>query len=73
MEDLLAQSQQLNRDIARFKSYTSKQLIQYLTEHQVKTILDQLAFYKKAHKRDRTYQFWQEGVHPESIQDEAMD
>ena len=47
---LIAQSEQLDRDIARFKSYTSKQLIQYLTEHRVKTILDQLAFYKKAHK-----------------------
>ena len=69
---LIAQSKQLDRDIARFKSYTSKQLIQYLTDHQVQTILDQLAFYKKAHKHDRTYQFWQEGVHPEWIQGEAM-
>ena len=38
----------------------------------MKTILDQLAFYKKAHKRDSDYQFWQEGVHPESIQDDEM-
>jgi len=27
-----------------------------------------LAFYKKAHKNDRAYQLWQEGVHPELIQ-----
>ena len=69
---LIAQSAQLDRDIARFKSYTARQLIQYLSEHRVKTILDQLAFYKKAHKNDRAYQFWQEGVHPEWIQNEAM-
>ena len=69
---LLAQSEQLDVDIARFKSYTSKQLIAYLDQHQVKTILDQLAFYKKAHKSDRAYQFWQEGVHPEWVQDETM-
>ncbi len=69
---LLAQSEQLDVDIARFKSYTSKQLIAYLDQHQVKTILDQLAFYKKAHKSDRAYQFWQEGVHPEWIQDETI-
>jgi REP element-mobilizing transposase RayT len=69
---LIAQSEQLDRDIARFKSYTAKRLIQYLAEHQIKTILDQLAFYKKAHKIDRAYQFWQEGVHPEWMQDEAM-
>ena len=38
----------------------------------MKTILDQLAFYKKAHKGERAYQFWQEGVHPEIIQGEDM-
>lgn len=69
---LLAQSQQLDRDIARFKSYTAKNLINYLIENNVKVILEQLVFYKKAHKNDRTYQFWQEGVHPEWIQNEEM-
>jgi len=34
--------------------------------------LEQLAFYKKTHKTDRAYQFWQEGVHPEWIQNEEM-
>jgi hypothetical protein len=28
--------------------------------------------YGKTHKHDRAYQFWQEGVHPELIQNEAM-
>ena len=69
---LIAQSQQLDRDIARFKSYTAKNLINYLAENNVKVILEQLAFYKKAHKDDRSYQFWQEGVHPEWIQNEEM-
>src|SRR5690554_5181242 len=59
------QSPALDKDIARLKSWTGKNLIQYLTKHNVRQILDQLAFYKKAHKGDRTYQFWQEGVHPE--------
>ena len=65
---LVAQSPQLDRDIARFKSYTASTIIQYLEKKRVKIILDQLAFYKKAHKRDRTYQFWQEGVHPQWVQ-----
>ncbi|MCB0195658.1 MAG: transposase [Anaerolineae bacterium] len=65
---LVAQSPQLDRDIARFKSYTASSIIQYLEKKRVKIILDQLAFYKKAHKRDRTYQFWQEGVHPQWVQ-----
>jgi len=69
---LIVQSEHLGRDIARFKSYTAKELILYLTEHNVRTILDQLMFYKKAHKHDCAYQFWQEGAHPELIQDEEM-
>ncbi len=69
---LIAQSHQLDKDIARFKSYTSRALLAYLQEKRVKSILDQLAFYKKAHKGDRQYQFWQEGVHPELIQSEVM-
>ncbi len=56
----------------RFKSYTAKELIQYLDSQNIKQILEQLAFYKKAHKDDRAYQFWQEGIHPEWIQNSEM-
>ena len=69
---LIAQSEDLRRDVARFKSFTSKQVLAYLTENHVSTILDQLAFYKKAPKSDRAFQFWQEGVHPELIQSAEM-
>ena len=69
---LIAQSNDLSRDITRFKSFTAKQLIAWLVENRIKTILEQLAFYKKAHKGDRAFQFWQEGVHPEWIQNERM-
>ena len=37
-----------------------------------KTCPPYLAFYKKAHKSDRDYQFWQEGIHPELIQTDEM-
>ena len=69
---MLVQSEDLGRDIARFKAYTAKQLIQYLSENRVTQILEQLAFYKKAHKGDRAYQFWQEGCHPEWIQNKQI-
>ena len=68
----ILQSPALDRDIARYKSYTARQLIQYLDQHNIRQILEQLAFYKKAHKNDRAYQFWQEGVHPEWIQSDEM-
>ena len=69
---LIAQSPQLQRDMARFKSYTARRLIQYLYDNKVATILEQLEFFRKAHQSDRAYQFWQEGLHPEWIQNEAM-
>ncbi len=69
---LLAQSPQLDKDIARFKAYTARLLIDYLKQRKVSTILDQLAFYKKKHKSDRALQFWQEGSHPELVIDEDM-
>ncbi len=69
---LIAQSNDLRRDIARFKSYTATQILAYLKELRIKTILDQLVFYKKAHKNDRDHQFWQEGVHPELIETADM-
>ncbi len=69
---LVVQSRQLSRDLARFKSYTARELLAYLHQHNVFRILDQLAFCKKAHKIDRAYQFWQEGYHPEWIQNNEM-
>ncbi len=69
---LVVQSEDLNHDIARFKSFTARRLIQYLDENKVTQILEQLAFYKKAHKEDRAFQFWQEGCHPEWIQNDEM-
>ncbi|ACL06782.1 conserved hypothetical protein [Desulfatibacillum aliphaticivorans] len=69
---LIAQSDDIGRDVARFKAYTARQMIALLHELKAKAILDQLRFYKKAHKQDRTYQFWQEGVHPELIHTSDM-
>ncbi|MDF1582989.1 MAG: transposase [Methyloprofundus sp.] len=69
---LVLQSNAVDRDIRRLKSWSAKQLIGYLSANGVRQILEQLAFYKKAYKEDRAYQFWQEGVHPELIQDDAV-
>jgi hypothetical protein len=38
----------------------------------IKTILEQLAFYKKSHKNQTHYQLWQEGCHPEIISTVGM-
>jgi REP element-mobilizing transposase RayT len=68
----VAQSEDLPKDIKRFKSYTAKMIIQHLQEQRQKRLLKQLAFYKKQHKKDCQHQFWEEGSHPVEIQGTEM-
>lgn len=69
---LIVQSANINKDMARFKSFTARKIIDYLKQHNVKSILEQLNFYKKAHKQDRGFQLWQEGMQPKQIQNVEM-
>lgn len=57
----------LGEVLARFKSWTAHESIRLLTERGLRAYLDRLGFAKRAHKRDREHQFWQEGSHPELI------
>jgi len=68
----IAQAQRLDLCVSRFKSYTARQIIDYLEAKRVERILERLRFAKRAHKADREYQFWQEGSHAELILHEAM-
>jgi len=69
---LIASSDDLGKSINSFKRHTARQIIDLLKTSNVKTILDQLSFYKKAHKGDRKYQLWQEGIQPKQIQSDSM-
>jgi len=69
---LIASSSNLQKEIRNFKSFTARQIIEFLKEYKVKYVLDQLKFYKKQHKKDQEYQLWQEGYHPQSIVGEKM-
>jgi len=69
---MIASSDDISQSIKKFKSYTAKALLELLQTNRVQTILDQLAFYKKAHKTETTYQIWQEGSAFKLIQSEAM-
>lgn len=69
---LIAQSKQIGEDIARFKSFTARELIKHLEQQKVTRLLEQFSYYKKLHKHDRKYQVWQEGSHPQQIQNSMM-
>lgn len=69
---LVVSSPNLSTDIGDFKSYTAHQLIHYLEEKNVELFLRQFKYYKKRFKKDRDYQVWQEGSHPQQIQNGEM-
>ena len=69
---LIISSNDLSRTIQKFKSFTAKEIIGLLQENRANNILDQLAFYKKAHKQNTNYQVWQEGCAAKLIQGDEM-
>ena len=69
---LVASSDDLAKSMRKFKAHTAKEIINLLLKENVKTILEQLAFYKKAHKQDTTYQLWQEGIQAKQILNDKM-
>lgn len=69
---VVASAPDLGKQIGNFKSYTARQIIDFLVAHHATNVLEQLFWHKRRHKQDRDYQLWQEGSHPELIQGEAM-
>jgi putative transposase len=59
-------------ELPLFKSYTARQLIDHLKEFHAEWLLKQTAYFCKSHKHDREYQCWEEGSHPQLIQNEEM-
>lgn len=68
----VAQAPRLDKCVSSFKSFTAARLIELLEASNAERLLTRLRFAKCAHKRDREYQFWQEGVHAEMVFSEAV-
>lgn len=69
---IVASSKNIAQSMSKFKRHTARELLNLLQKENIKTILDQLSFYKKAHKSDREYQVWQEGIQPKLIHSDSM-
>jgi len=69
---LLASAADLSREIASFKSFTARSIVDWLQQERSGYLLEQLKTHKLAHKTGQTYQVWQEGSHPQAIVSEAM-
>jgi len=68
----VAQAPRLDKCVSSFKSFTARKLIDYLQSLHIEQLLKRLRFSKRAHKVDREYQFWQEGVHAEMVFSEEI-
>ena len=66
------QAPNLTKCVASFKAYTARQIIDHLQSQKAVTLLQRLHFAKAAHKHDRQFQFWQEGIHAELIFSETI-
>jgi putative transposase len=69
---LLASAQDLPKEVGDFKSFTARQIIDYLQKCGSRMLLKQLGHYKLRHKTDSNYQLWQEGSHPKAIESDEM-
>lgn len=68
----IIQAPELDKCVASFKAYSARRIIDHLRQQKTERLLQRLHFAKVAHKQDREYQFWQEGMYAELIFNEAM-
>jgi len=68
----IATAVDLSEQVGRFKSYTARRIIDEMERRGFATLLEELKYFKLRHKIDQTYQLWQEGSHPQQIQNEEM-
>ncbi len=68
----IASSNNLSKEVGDFKSFTARQIIDLLKQQKSVNLLRLLEVSKVRHKKDRQYQVWQEGSHPQEIISERM-
>jgi REP element-mobilizing transposase RayT len=69
---LIASAPELPAAMKSSKMFTARQLIDLLEQHSAQVLLRQLRALKLRHKSHSEYQLWQEGSHPEQIQNEEI-
>ena len=62
----------LPRVMADFKRHTARRIIELLETERCEWLLNQLRYFRAAHKSENEYQLWQEGFHPQAIMSDEM-
>ena len=69
---LIASAPALDKAIKESKSYTARQIVDLLERRAARVLLKQMQSEKLSHKLQSEYQVWQEGSHPQQIQNDEM-
>ncbi|MBT4865479.1 MAG: transposase [Planctomycetaceae bacterium] len=69
---LIASAPELTNVMQSFKSFTARRILDLLKRRAAIVLLRQLRANKLRHKTDSEFQVWQEGNHPQQIQDDEM-
>jgi putative transposase len=63
----------LSRVLADFKRHTAQRILELLETEGCAWLLNQLQYFRAAHKSESSHQIWQEGSHPQAmVSDEIM-
>jgi REP-associated tyrosine transposase len=68
----VAQSANISKEVAAFKSFTGRSIVDHYKQNHNQFMLFQFKQNKKRFKTDRKFQVWQEGSHPKQIQNDKM-
>ena len=69
---MIASAEDLSNILSSIKSFSAKRIIDELQKDKKDWLLYQFKFSKLLHKKECTYQVWQEGFHPQQILTENM-
>ena len=69
---LAVQAPDLVRVMQSFKRHTARQIVHWAEATRKTWLLNQFAYFKKKHKTTSKYQVWQEGTHPQLVQNDSM-
>ena len=69
---LIASAPEPSPVMQSFKSFTARQIVDLLEDRRSETLLRQLRATKLNHKTESEYQIWQEGSHPQQIQNDEI-
>ena len=62
----------LSHGLLQLSIFRPPSILKQMTTMGMKTMLQELEYYKLRHKLDQKHQLWQEGSHPQAIKTEAM-